>query len=153
MKFSALIFKHLKNDVKTPAWKNLKVETSFRDCLYHEVNTGVFIKDSFLSHFTLSRGAGLLDYSSIVPADERFRLISETRLSLYHSYYFYDFDYSDVVGFDDPLLSKHARYFKRISDFQNKGICLNYDWEKWYASYIRKFYKLRKKGSSSLFNS
>ena len=151
LKYSAAIFKNLKMDIKTPSWAKIKAETDFKNCLYYEVNSGLFVKDSFLSHFVLSRGGGLLEQDKD-ELDNRFTLLSRIKASLYHSYYFYEFNYDSETPYVDPLSSPHAAKFKKIIEFGNKDLRLNFEWEKWYASYIKKFYKLRKKGNNSLFN-
>lgn len=148
--YSKLLYKYLGIDMKTPLWRDVKLELDMRDSLYYEVNTGLFIKDSYMTHFSLSRGAGLLASDS-ADGDDRFKLISELRTSLYHKYKFYEFDFSKVKPFVDPLDSDYKRYFKRLLEFQNKDIRLNFEWEKWYASYIKRYYKMNKQGRRDIF--
>ncbi len=148
LKFSALIFKYLKLDIKTPLWPKLHNESDFKDCLYYEINSGLFIKHSYLTNFTLSRGAGLLEDR---PLEQGFTLTSEMKASLYHSYCFYDFDYATAEAFEDPMKFAHFPYFKRAIDFQKKGVKVNFQWEKWYASYIKKFYKIKAKQGADQF--
>ncbi len=151
LSYSSAIFRHLGLELKTPRWGDLKNEMNFRNCLYHEVNSGLFIKDSYLSHFALSRGAGLLAEEP-KPEEDNFNFLFELRNSLYHKYNFYEFDYSKVEKFSDPLKSNQFTYFKRLIEFQNKDVRLNFEWEKWYASYIKRFYKNNKPTSRSSFN-
>lgn len=143
LKFSALLFKYLKLEIKTPTWARLYQENDFKDCLYYEINSGLFIQNSYLNYFSLSRGAGLLKQEELV--DKRFTLTAETKASIYHSYRFYDFDYTSAPSYEDAMDFDHGLYYKRAINFFKKDVRVNFYWEKWYASYMKTFYKTKKK--------
>ncbi len=137
LRYSQAIFQKLKLDIKVPEWKHIIQESDYTDTLYYEINNGFFIKDSFPLHHILAKGAGLLaDDESLTSS--QFKIKNEIALSLYHSIRFYDCDYSTNDPFETQV--EDLEYFKQISAIESKNKKLNFRWEEWYASYIKKYY-------------
>ncbi len=146
LNYSRAIFEHLKVDVKTPEWHLIHSENNFKDCLYYEINAGTLIKDSYLTHFTLSRGAGLL--TPIPDAlDAHFKRTSTVGLSLYHRMNLYELDYDKVTPYCDPLNSDNFRYYKKLIEAANQKKKFNFKWEKWLATYLKRFFKESRHGA------
>lgn len=140
LRYTQSIFSRLKFDIYMPEWRLIQAENDFKDCLYYEVNAGTFIKDSYLLHFTLSRGAGLLKPES-KKIDSAFTFKSETRLSLYHKMKVYEFDFSQVDAYRDPFSAENFHYFRKLIEASNQHKKINYKWERWFATYLKKFFK------------
>ncbi len=146
LNYSRAIFEHLKVEIKTPEWPVIHSENNFKDCLYYEVNAGTLVKDSYLSHFTLSRGAGLLRRTPD-PIDAHFRLTSTVGLSLYHRMNLYEIDYEKVTLYCDPLMGDNFRYYKKLIEAANHKKKFNFKWEKWLATYLKRFFKESRHGA------
>lgn len=144
LKYSKAIFENLKLDIQVPEWRLIHSEVNYKDCLYYEVNSGLFIKDSYLQHFTLSRGAGGLKKAAS-PMDSAFKKISESRSSLYHKLFIYECDYAQMGKYENPFEHENFRYFKKIIEHTNLHKRVNFYWEKWYATYVKNFYKSKLK--------
>lgn len=143
LKYSKAIFENLKIDIKVPEWKLLYSEVNYKNCLYFEVNNGLFIKDSFLEHFVLSRGGGSVR-KPLRSIDENFKKTSEARLSIYHRICIYELDFATMDRYSNPFESENFVYFRKMIESSNKSKKVNFHWEKWYATYLKKFYKARK---------
>ena len=141
LRYSKMIFEKLKLDIKTPTWRDLTNELEFLDCLYYEVNAGLFIKDSFVQFKTLSKGAGLLQQNSEVGP---FKKVGEIPASLYHTYDIYKLDVDKVGKYSAPFSREKIPYFKRIAENDFNGVRINMYWEQWFASYLKKVIKDRK---------
>lgn len=139
LRFSKSIFNNLGLNVATPAWKDLATETDFNDYLYYEINSGLFIKDSYVQHRILSRGGGLLEEKS----SDFFRKSGEVKASLYHSYELFELNHESIKLASSPFPTEKIPYFKRIAEHEFNSVKLNFDWEKWYAYYIKKMIKDR----------
>lgn len=140
LRFSASLFKNLKVDLKVPEWKLIHSENDYSDTLYYEVNAGALIKDSYLTHFTLARGAGLLKPKR-KKIDRFFSVKSQVRLSLYHQMDILELDYAHLGPYLDPKSDKHFNYFRKMIEASTKNKKINFKWEKWYATYLKRFYR------------
>ncbi|MBC7713611.1 MAG: hypothetical protein H7177_09740 [Rhizobacter sp.] len=146
LKYSKAIFQNLKIDIKVPEWRMIHTEGDYKNCLYHEVNNGLFVKDSYLNHFVLSRGGGLVRTAPQL-IDEHFTLVKESRLSIYHKICIHELNYEGLSKYSDPFELEHFAYFKKIIEAGQGNKKLNFHWEKWYASYLKKFFKSKKPNS------
>jgi glycosyltransferase involved in cell wall biosynthesis len=132
------LFTFLNPDVKFADWNDLKNESQFNNCLYHEINKGYFIKDSYVQYFALSRGAGLLR-----PEKESLRLteIASHSVSLFHSVKLYNLDYTNLPAYQDPFKSPEFDYYSDLVRGQVKSVRITSSWESWYPMFLKKFYK------------
>lgn len=138
-RYTSFVCKNFKNDINFLDWKSLQGEDNFKNCLYFEMNHGHFIHDSFVKHFALSRGAGLLQPKNFsVPGD----LIKSHKLSLYHSINIYQPDFKKIPDYVNPLENKYFEYFKNIFEQSLTGPNSATSWDTWMASYLKKYYKL-----------
>jgi hypothetical protein len=149
LNFSKKLFTHLKLELQTPLWEDIKSMNGFQDYLYLELNAKVFVADSYVRHFALSRGAGMLEKKPSL-IDSYFNQQSCTRASLYHTIKFYDLDYSQLDDYEDPINEKTFSYYKSFYETQRKDKNINFRWESWYASYITNYYKGSKTNKSFL---
>jgi hypothetical protein len=149
LKYSKAIFQKIKLDIVVPKWQDIHNEIDYKNNLYFEVNSGLFIENSYLSHFVLSRGGGLLS-PEVRQLDRHFTKINSLKASLYHHYNFYELDYTELENFRDPFGDNNYVYFKRIIETQTTIPRINFRWEAWYASYLKRYYK-NKKNSNSFF--
>ncbi len=147
LRYSKYIFEHLKLDIKTPEWRLISAEQEFKDCLYYEVNAGLFIQDSFVKNMFLSKGAGLLESS----LDDRFKVVSEIRASLHHKYVVYEILPEKDQTYVSLVNDKELPYFQRITSHEFDRVKFNFEWEKWYAFYIKKALKHRKAKTFQVF--
>ncbi|MBC7429466.1 MAG: hypothetical protein H7336_12685 [Bacteriovorax sp.] len=146
LKYSKAIFKNLKIDIQVPEWRMIHTEVDYKKCLYHEVNNGLFVKDSYLDHFVLSRGGGHVRRAP-QKIDEHFSKVSESRLSIYHRICIYDLNFEGLSKYFDPFDAENFTYFKKIIEASHGNKKLNFHWEKWYATYLKKFLKIKKPNS------
>lgn len=140
LSISKKIFQEIKLNIETPSLNQILSTGSFKDTLYLEINKGLFIKDSFLEHYFLARGAGLLP-KKVKDTDLYFRKIEELQCSLNHSYCFYELDYDAMVAIQDPMKTINFSYFKTAAEAASRKKVISYEWEKWYAAYIKRYYK------------
>jgi hypothetical protein len=139
LNISSKIFKHLKLNIVTPVWSELKALNDFKDSLYFELNSNVFIADTYLKNFALSRGAGLLEEGDL-ELNQKFTKTSSVRASLHHSVNFFEADFESLDEYVDPLDNKFFKFQKTLLEFQTKNKKINFRWESWYASYIKNYY-------------
>jgi len=116
-------------------WNTLKNENDFKDCLYYEVNQNYFIADSFLKHFALSKGAGLIEKTR-----KPYKEVSSFQLSPYHSVHLYTPEWSHK--YYDPFEDNYFSYFKELCTGELKSVRISPNWESWYPLFLKKFYKL-----------
>lgn len=69
----------LKTKIQILSWENLQDFENLKGVAYHEINNKFFYADSFIKHWVLSRGAGLVSFSQKRAIGQRHPL------SLYHS--------------------------------------------------------------------
>ncbi len=138
-KYAKSIFENLKMDIHFPEWDVLKSTMDYQNTLYYEVNSGVIVKDTATQHMFLSRGAGLLKCSD---ANEKgFKLIKTLSLSLYHDVNIFEFDFQKLKAVSNPLESDLLPYYKKIIEKGTSPRLISEGWEKWYGSYVKKYYK------------
>ncbi len=137
-KYARALFENLKMDIEFPEWDVLKSTMDFKNSLYVEINRGVLVKDSFVQQMFLSRGAGLLKTEENI---ENFTLVKKVPLSLYHSAEVFECDYSKLKAYKNPLDGDLMPYFKKIIEKGTSPRVLSEGWEKWYGSYVKKYYK------------
>lgn len=111
---------------------------SLNDTLFYEINRGHFIKDSFPLHLFLSRGAGLLETE---PTVGPFQESGKVKLSLYHHMTIYKLDESNCEKYIDPLSDDLLPYLKKMIAKGTSPRNINNTWEKWFATYIKKYYQ------------
>lgn len=144
LKYSKAIFQNLKMDIQVPEWRTLHNEVDYRNCLYYEINNGLFVKDSYLEHFVLSRGGGSLRVKEN-KVDKHFTQKSKIPLSIYHSIEVFDLNYEAVNEYEDPFNKNYFPYFKKMIEASNNPYKkLNFHWEKWMATYLKNVYKNEK---------
>ncbi len=119
-------------------WKDLKNENDFKECLYYEINQKYFVADSYLKHFILSKGGGLIEEQTLIPKKE----ISHYMLSPHHSVKIFQPDWLNIPVYKDPFKSDYFAYFKEVCNGQVKSIRISPFWESWYPLYLKKFYSL-----------
>lgn len=73
--------------------------------------------------------------------DIYFRKIDELQCSFNHSYHFYELDYSAMMATQDPMKADYFPYFKFAAEGASRKKVVSYEWEKWYAAYIKRYYK------------
>lgn len=132
------LLQHAGLNVDFTEWNDLKDEGDFKNCLYFEVNKKYFIADSFLKHFVLSKGAGVLKNESTLPMKE----VSSHRLSPHHSMTLYNVNWSALSDFIDPFQNNYFSYFQELCKGQLKTMRISPNWESWYPLYLKKFYHL-----------
>lgn len=85
----------------------------------------------------LSKGAGLLETKN----DDRFKVIGEVRASLHHKYIIYEIASDKDQTYKSLIDTDELPYFQRIASHQFDRVKFNFEWEKWYAFYIKKALK------------
>lgn len=138
-KYAKIIFENLKLDIHFPEWEVFKSTMDYQNTLYCEINSGVIIKDTATQHMFLSRGAGLLKHNQL--ESEKFSLVKTLPLSLYHDIEVFDFDFKSAKAYDNPLESDLMPYYKKIIEKGTNPRVVSEGWEKWYGTYVKKYYK------------
>ncbi len=137
-KYAKVMFQNLKLDIDFPEWEIIKMNMDFQNTLYFEINRGTLVKDSYLQHMMLSRGAGLLKKKNDLKG---FTLIKKHPLSLYHGVDIYEFDFANAPDYENPIESDIMPYFKTIIEKGTSARHVSAGWEKWYGTYVKKYYK------------
>ncbi len=140
-KYAKLIFKNLKLDIEFPEWDILQSSMDYQNTLYYEINSGAIVKDTSVQQMFLSRGAGLLKKKNETTS---FKMIKKHQISLYHNVEIYEFDFKNSLPYENPLKDDLMPYFKKIIEKGTAPRVLSEGWEKWYGTYIKKYYKARK---------
>ncbi|MGZ3787082.1 MAG: hypothetical protein ACXVLQ_01090 [Bacteriovorax sp.] len=139
LNFSKVLFSGLKMDIHLPEWDEIQSEMNFKNCLYHEINRGHFIQDTYTKYLALSKGAGLLQKNNL----GRHLLQREThRLSQHHTLSIYVPDFSKLPKYVDPFKDDYFYYFQDLCKGHIKNSSISPSWESWYAFYLKKFYKM-----------
>lgn len=139
IKFANTLYENVNKEIKFANWQSIQAETNLKQTLYFEINRGYFIKDTFTRHFALSRGAGqLVSNSEILPGE----LIKSQKLSLYHSMNIYKPDFSQMPAYTNPFSNEYFDFFKNVYINNSKTPGILTSWDSWFASYLKKYYKL-----------
>ena len=136
--YAKVLFENLKLDIDFPEWDIFKSNMDYSDTLYYEVNSGVMIKDSYVQHLFLSRGAGLLKNED---KQEHFSLVNTHPLSLYHDVQVFKCNFAKLSSYQNPLDSHLMPYYKKIIEKGATPRTISDTWEKWYGTYVKKHYK------------
>ncbi len=139
LKYSNLLYQYLGNKIHFSLWEDLQTETNFHDCLYYECNSGHFIQDSYLKHFVLSRGGTLLHPLQKEISGE---IVHSYPLSLYHSVIISRPDFSKLPAYKNPFSSEFLEAYKNMYGSNTKSSEASTSWDSWFASYLKKYYKL-----------
>ncbi|MDD4973883.1 MAG: hypothetical protein PHY93_06005 [Bacteriovorax sp.] len=139
LEFSKHLFSKLKMDIQFPGWETIQAEMNFKNYLYHEINRGYFIQDTYTKYFALSRGAGLLQENNF---ESPLKEIANHRLSLHHSLSIYLPDFSKLPRYSDPFKDDYFFYFQDLCKGHIKNVRTSPNWDSWFALYLKKFYKI-----------
>ncbi len=140
-KYAKTLFEKIKLDIDFPEWDAISTTSSYEGTLYYEINSGSILKDSFVTQLLLSKGAGLLKQPKI---ESFFELSSTVSLSMYHQVNLYNCNYDAAPSIGNPMEDELLPYFKKIIEKGSEQRTLAEGWEKWYGTYIKKYYKSQK---------
>lgn len=138
-KYSDILHKNFPGKINFLDWRGVLSEVDFKKCLYLEVNHGYFIHDSYVRHFALSRGAGLLKNQSDDCIGD---VIQIYNLSLNHSLVLYQAAFPENVQYKNPIDSEYFEYFKHIFEKSVSRKGAGTSWDTWMDLYLKKYYKL-----------
>lgn len=142
LEYSKVLFNEIKMDIKFPQLDNIMSESGFKDVLYHEVNRGYFISQSYMSQHLLSRGAGQI--GNLEVSD---KLVAEKSisLSLHHTLETFTYSKEALLGsdyvdpFKDSVYFSYRKFFETVMKTHQGN-----QWDGWFSSYLKSHYKGRK---------